>query len=323
MVEYVKLNDDSDDSSKDKKRNNNNFKNSRDDSSKISSIITVKRVVWSIIILIILSILISSCTIAIAPKIAVVPISGEITTSSSISLFSNTASSRMIANQIYTLADDNSIKAIILDINSPGGSPVASDEIAQAILYAKDKKPVYTVFSDLGASGAYWIAVSSDKIYSAPLSIVGSIGVTSATLSFEEFIQEWNITYRQQTAGEFKDIGSPFREQREDEKIMMQNLLDTVHLEFIEHIAQHRNLSVEYVTSLATGEIFLGRRALELELIDEIGYLRDVIADLREEVGNETLVMTYTPSRTSSIISVNIPLGDFFSTNSKPIITLS
>ena len=323
MVEYVKLDESSDDSSKDKKRSKNQSDENSNQSPKISSIITPKRIIWTIIFFILLSILVSSCTLAIAPKIAVVPISGEITTSSGISLFSSTVSSRMIANQIYTLADDNSVKGIILDINSPGGSPVASDEIAQAILYAKEKKPIYAVFSDLGASGAYWIAVSSDKIYSAPLSIVGSIGVTSATLSFEEFIREWNITYRQQTAGEFKDMGSPFREQTEQEKEMLQNLLDTVHLEFIEHIAKNRNLSVEYVTTLATGEIFLGRRAVELELIDEIGYLRDVIADMREEVGNETLVMTYIPSRTSSIISVNVPLGDLFSTNSKPLITLS
>ncbi|MFT4243920.1 MAG: signal peptide peptidase SppA [Candidatus Woesearchaeota archaeon] len=325
MVEYVKLNDDNDDSQKDEKKSKSqdNKHNEEKNSSKISSIITVRRVIWTIIFFIAFTILVSSCTIAIAPKIGVVPISGEIKTSSSISLFSTGTSSRMIANQIYTLAGDNSVKGIILDINSPGGSPVASDEIAQAILYAKEQKPVYTVFSDVGASGAYWIGVSSDKIYSAPLSIVGSIGVTSATLTFEEFIREWNITYRQQTAGEFKDMGSPFREQSEQEKEMMQNLLDTVHLEFIEHIAKHRNLSIEYVTSLATGEIFLGRRAVELELIDEIGYLRDVIADMKNKVGNETIVMTYTPSRTSSIFSVNIPLGDFFSTNSKPIITLS
>lgn len=311
MVEYVKLKDE--DSPKKK------GPSSQEDKPPI---ITLRRVVWSIVIIILLSILISSCAVSIAPKIAVVPISGELTTSQSQSLFDARTSSRAIANQIYTLADDNSVRAIILDINSPGGSPVASDEIAQAVMYATELKPVHVVFSDLGASGAYWVAASATKIYSAPLSIVGSIGVTSATLSFENFIEEWNISYRAQVAGEFKDMGSPFREQREEEIIKMQELLDTVHVEFIEHIANSRNMSIEEVTQLATGEIFLGREAVELGLVDELGYIRDVIENLEEELGSGLLVMTFAPSRSTTLFSILNPLSDLHSLSNQPIINL-
>lgn len=311
MVEFVKFkekkNDEDDNSSKSPKR---------------KPIITFKRVIWITIGVILLSILISSCTVAVSPKIAIVPINGEITTAQSSSLFQvGSPSSRSVANQIYTLADDSTVKGIILDINSPGGSPVASDEISQAISYATSQKPVYSVFSDLGASGAYWIAVSSDKIYSAPLSIVGSIGVTSAMLSFEDFIEEWNITYRSQVAGEFKDMGSLFREPTDEEQKMIQELLDTVHQEFINHIAGSRNLSVEEVTQLATGEIFLGKDAIDLKLVDEIGYIRDVVDDMKNETGyNESLVMTYSPSiQRGGFFSINSPFDSFLPKNTAVI----
>ena len=195
MVEYINY---------DKEKNNSSSPDKKQEPKK--PVFTLKRVIWGIVGVFILSILVSSCAVMISPKIAVVPIKGEITTNNVQTLFQSQISSRSIANQIYTLADDTTVKAIILDINSPGGSPVASDEISRAVAYARDQKDVYSVISDTGASGAYWVAVSSSEIYAAPLSIVGSIGVTSAGLSFEDFIEEYNISYRRQIAGEFKDI---------------------------------------------------------------------------------------------------------------------
>ena len=269
-----------------------------DESSK--QFFTIKRVILIIIAVFVLGILVSSCNVAISPKIAIVPIQGEITTQSGVSLFSQVISSREVADQIYMLADDSTIKVIILDINSPGGSPVASDEISQSIEYAKIQKPVYSVISDLGASGAYWIAASTNRIYSAPLSIVGSIGVTSAGLSFEELIEEYNITYRRQVAGEFKDMGTPFREPSVKEQKKTQELLNSVHEEFIIHVAQHRNLSYEKSKALATGEIFLGKDAQKLGLIDNLSYMQQVIELTQKEFGEELLVIHYDPSSSSS-----------------------
>ncbi|MFP4401681.1 MAG: signal peptide peptidase SppA [Candidatus Nanoarchaeia archaeon] len=299
MVEYINYKKDDDTSS------SNGKKEPR------KPIFTLKRIIWGVVGIFILSILISSCVVSISPKIAVVPIKGEITTNSVQTLFQSQVSSRSIANQIYTLADDSTVKAIILDINSPGGSPVASDEISKAVAYARDQKDVYSVISDSGASGAYWVAASSTQIYAAPLSVVGSIGVTSAGLSFEDFIKEYNVSYRRQIAGEFKDMGSPFREQTPEEIEKMQNLLDTIHEAFIEHVAQNRNMSLNETRSLATGEIFLGSRAQELRLVDEIGYIRDVEQDLKDIHGNETLVLEYSSFGQGGLFSVSNPLAGF------------
>lgn len=275
-------------------------------------IFTFKRILLGIGGAILLSILISSCVVMISPKIAVVPIKGEITTNDVQTLFQSQISSRSIANQIYELADDTTVKAIILDINSPGGSPVASDEIARSVAYARDQKDIYSVISDTGASGAYWVAVSSTKIYSAPMSIIGSIGVTSAGLSFEDFIKEYNISYRRQVAGEFKDMGSPYREQTPEEVEKMQTLLDTIHEEFILHVAQNRNLTINETRELATGEIFLGKRAEELRLIDNIGYIRDVKQELKNKHGNETMVLEYSSFGQNNLFSITNPLAGFF-----------
>lgn len=314
MVEFVKFKKkDNEDSSKDNSSNSSQ-KGSNNDSKKPK--ITTKRVIWTIVLTIVLMFLISSCTVAISPKIAIVPIKGEISTQGSMSLFSSSASSRDIANQIYTLADDETVKAIVLDINSPGGSPVASDEISKAIEYAKEKKEVISVISDLGASGAYWIAASTDRIYTAPLSIVGSIGVTSAGLSFEGLIEEYNITYRRQIAGEFKDMGSPYREQTQEEIEKTQQLLDSVHEEFINHVAMNRNMSYDEAKALSTGEIFLGKDAIELGLIDGNKYMQEVISELKNEIGNSTLVMQYDPIySTPTLIGVRNEFAGFLQTN--------
>lgn len=306
MVEFVKF--------KKKDPEENSIDTSQSKPEK-KSFFTFRNIIVTIVLFILFSILISSCSVAISPKIAVVPITGEISTQSSNSLFSLSASSRDISTQIYSLADDTTIKAIVLDINSPGGSPVASDEISQAVEYAKERKPVISVISDLGASGAYWIAASSDEIYSAPLSLIGSIGVTSATLSFENVLEEYNVTYRRLVAGEYKDLGTPFKELEEEEEKILQSLLDSVYEEFVLHVAKNRNMSYEEAQKLATGEVFLGKDSVELGLVDEIGYMQDVLTLLLNEHGNSTLVMQYDPLYSSpSLLGIREELGGLLQT---------
>ncbi len=251
------------------------------------------------ITLLILSSLISSISFSLTPKIAIVPINGVITTSEdSFILSQSTTSSRYIAQTLIDLSNDNTVKAVLLDINSPGGSPVASEEISNAIDIVKSKNiTVYALINDVGASGGFWVAVSANKVYASSMSTVGSIGVTSAGLSFENFIKEYNITYRKQTAGEFKDMGSPYRKptQKEEEKI--QNILDEVHSNFITHVAKERNMTYDEVKEYATGEIFLGSTAKEIGFIDEIGYYPNVITEIKNEVGDITIV-NYGPEPT-------------------------
>jgi len=239
--------------------------------------------------------IISSITYSITPKIAVIPIKGVISSEASSSVFGSTLSSRDIADQIRSLKDDSSVKAILIDINSPGGSPVASEEISRAIEDTKKEKPVYAIINDIGASGGYWIGVSADKLYASKLSVVGSIGVTSAGLSYENLIKDYNITYRQQTAGKYKDLGSPFREQTQEEKEIMQKLLDDLHSEFKIHISKSRNISLEELEEYAQGQIFLGEEAKEIGLIDDIGYYDSTIDELRNITSQNAIIINYEP----------------------------
>jgi len=238
-----------------------------------------KRFLLLILIFFIIGNLISAFTYSITPKIAVIPIDGTIVTGSSSN--KNQIGSRDIIKILYELENDNTVKGIILDINSPGGSPVASEEISNAIIKLQNKKPVYSVINDIGASGAFWISTTTNKTYASKMSLVGSIGVTSAGLGFEELIEEYNITYRRQVAGKYKDMGTPFREPTNEEKTMLQEILDEIHLEFINHVAESRNLTVEEVTKYANGEIFLGSRALEIGFIDEIGNYDKTLKDMK------------------------------------------
>ncbi len=266
----------------------------KDDGDKKKPLFSFRNILLILLIFFLISSMISSITYSLTPKIAVVPLSGAISTEKEVSLFGASISSREIANQLYELKDDTSVKAVLLDINSPGGSPVASEEISKAIESLKEEKPVYALINDVGASGAFWVAVSTNKIYASSMSTVGSIGVTSAGLSFEEFIEEYNITYRRLVSGQYKDLGTPYKEMTEEEKEIIQGLLDEIHSQFINHVAASRNLTYDYVENYATGEIFLGSQAKEIGFIDEIGYYPDAIADLKNITG-DVVVIDYGP----------------------------
>lgn len=245
-----------------------------------------------------LSSLISTISFSMSPKIAVIPISGPIMTEEAYTFYGDSTSSRFVAETLIKIKDDSSIKAVLLDINSPGGSPVASEEISNAINLVKEENiSVYCLINDVGASGAFWVAVSCDKIYASSMSTVGSIGVTSAGLSFEDFIADYNISYRKQTAGKYKDMGTPFRKMTIEEEKIIQNILDEVHRNFITHVAKERSMSYEEVEVYATGEIFLGSTAKKIGFIDEIGYYPDVLSALKEKVGDITIV-DYGPTPT-------------------------
>ncbi|MFW6285959.1 MAG: signal peptide peptidase SppA [Nanoarchaeota archaeon] len=299
MVDYVKLQDEND-------------KNGKQPPKAIyykkrRSRLNLKSIIILLLIVFIISSIISSITYLLTPKIGVVPIQGAIMTQKTSTLTQTSISSREIADILRDLKDDNSVKGVILDINSPGGSAVASDEISQAIDELKQVKPVYALINDIGASGAFWIAVSSDKIYSSSMSTLGSIGVTSVGFGFEDLIEEYNITYRRYTAGEHKDMGSAFREPTLKEEKIIDNLLKEIHQNFITHIAKNRNMTYDKVLNYSTGEIFLGTQAKEIGFIDEIGYYPDILSDIKEEVQSlNAIAVDYAPQQSfTEILGIN------------------
>jgi len=202
-------------------------------------------------------------------NVAVIDVQGVITSTDEGFLSGPIASSTDIVKLIEKAAKDDSVKAILFMVNSPGGSPVASDEIGTAIKAAN--KTTVTVIRDVGASGGYWVASATDYIIANKVSITGSIGVRGSYLEFPGLLQEYNITYRRLVAGKYKDMGSPFREMPPEEQRIFQASLDEMHETFIQEVATNRNMSYDAVKELATGAFYTGMQAKRLGLVDELG----------------------------------------------------
>ena len=201
------------------------------------------------------------------------------------------------ADVIETLQDayeSENAKAVILQINSPGGSPVQSAQISDEILRLRSEyadKPCYVVITDIGASGAYYVASVADEIYADKASLVGSIGVIFNGFGLVDAIHKLGIERRVQKAGEYKDMLDPFAATDPTVKSHMQKLLDQVHQQFINRVKQGRGNKLASNSQLFSGLIWTGEEAKELGLIDDFASARQVA---REVVGVEKIVV-YQP----------------------------
>lgn len=225
-------------------------------------------------------------------NVGVINIRGIILTEKSRGAFSSPAtSSEDVVKFLSDAKKDDNIKAVLLDINSPGGSAVASYEIAEAVKQVRQKKPVVSVIRESGASGAFWVATASDHIFANPLSSTGSIGVVSSYLEYAGLLDRFNVTYQRLVVGRYKDAGSPFKRLTGEEKRIIQGKLDIVGDVFVKAVAENRNLTLEKVREYATGMVFLGSEAKEMGLIDELGSKQDAI-DFIEKKLNITAQLT-------------------------------
>jgi protease-4 len=226
-------------------------------------------------------------------NVAVIPIDGMIATDGD--NWMPAVKSASIVEQIEKADKNNEIKAILLEINSPGGTPVATDEIAGAIKAAN--KTTVAVIRETGASGAYWIATAADKIFANRMSVTGSIGVQASRLEYYGLLADYNITYRQLISGRLKDAGTPLRQMTAEEKQLFQQLLDGLHEEFISAVAENRNLPKEKVRELATGFVYLGSEAKELGLVDELGGKREALKYIEKELNITAEPVEYKESK--------------------------
>jgi len=218
-------------------------------------------------------------------NVALIPVEGIIMASGTSNVFGESVvASDTIVKFIEEAAESSQIEAIVLEINSPGGSPVASDEIGTAIKNAKDSgKPVVAVIREIGASGGYWIASATDYIIANRMSATGSIGVISSYVEFSGLMEEYGVGYEQLTAGKYKDIGTPFRQLKEEERDLFQNKINKIYDIFVDEVALNRNIPREKVVDLATGEVYFGMEALNLGLIDQLGDKATAEKYLKEE----------------------------------------
>ncbi len=216
-------------------------------------------------------------------NIAVVPIKGVISTGDNADLFGGKGTpSEDIVGWIKSADKDEKTKAILLEIDSPGGSPVASEEIATAVKNAN--KTVVAVIRETGASGAFWVATAADYVFASRMSLTGSIGVTGSRLEFAGLLKDYNITYRKLSAGKYKDAGSPWNEMSPEEQTLFQKMLDDIYSDFISAVAENRNLPVDKVKEIATGFALTGAQAKELGLVDAIGNKEDATKYIEQKL---------------------------------------
>ncbi|MCD6229284.1 MAG: signal peptide peptidase SppA [Candidatus Diapherotrites archaeon] len=226
--------------------------------------------------------------------VAVITIKGDIFSESSDSLFAyDSASANRIIPLLEKADSDPSIKAIFLDINTPGGSVVASSRIEKKI--SSVEKPVVVWMDESATSGGYYVASAADYIYADENTITGSIGVISSFMNMEELFRTIGVKMNVMTSGEHKAMGSPYTTMTDKENQMFQEVLDEMHKNFKERILANRNgkISRETVEEIADGRIILATKAVEFGLIDEVGTKEDAInkaAELAGIKGNPILV---------------------------------
>ncbi|MBL7056532.1 signal peptide peptidase SppA [Candidatus Woesearchaeota archaeon] len=256
----------------------------------------IKVIIWlmvlSFFVSIFISLMIGNDFESIDGNVALISITGPIISKSDDSLFSSeVASADELTKLIRKANKDDDIKAIILEINSPGGSAVASDEIGREL--KKVNKTTVAWIREIGTSGGYWIASASDHIIANRMSITGSIGVIASYLGFSGFIEEHNVTYERLVAGNLKDLGIPFRDMTSEERKLFQKNLDKIHDYFIEEVAENRGMKERAVKKLATGQFYLGIEAKELGLVDELGSRQEVLDYVSSEIGEEVDLVKY------------------------------
>jgi protease-4 len=217
-----------------------------------------------VIVLLLARLIISGAPIG--EKVAVVDVIGPI------------SGSEEVVNQIHKYRDDSTVKAIVVRIDSPGGSVAPVQEIYSEL--QKVDKPIVASLGSAAASGGYYIAAAADEIFANPGTLTGSIGVIMQFLQMKDLYEKVGLDQQVVKSGKYKDIGSAVRDLTDEERKLLQETIDDVHSQFIDAIFEERHdvLTREEIATLADGRIFSGQQALAHKLVDQLGGLQDAIA---------------------------------------------
>lgn len=206
-------------------------------------------------------------------KIGVVEIKGPIT------------SSKETREDLRKFRRDDSIKGIVVRVNSPGGAVAPSQELFHALQETKKEKPLAVSMGSTAASGGYYIACGADQIFANAGTITGSIGVITQFFNVQKLLDKANVEVNTVTSGKYKNAGSPFEEFTEDQREYFGDLVNDIYGQFVDDVAESRKLERSKVEKFADGRIFTGRRAAELEFIDEVGTFSDTVDWVKNEAG--------------------------------------
>ena len=192
-----------------------------------------------------------------------------------------------VVGQLKKFGDDSSIKAIIIHVNSPGGGVAASEEIYREVKRIRDekKKRIVVSIETVGASGAFYVASASNKIYADKGSIVGSIGVIAQWVNYGDLLKWAKLKDVVIKTGEFKDTGNPARDLTPAEQAYMQSLIDNMFGQFIQAVADGRKMKFDDVKAIANGKVWTGEQALSMRLIDQVGDFESAVNDTAKSVG--------------------------------------
>ncbi|WP_428053274.1 signal peptide peptidase SppA [Candidatus Avelusimicrobium stercoris] len=204
--------------------------------------------------------------------IAWIKVRGVIAQDNNSSAFSRPSGASSIAKKIREAGQDDNVQAIVLDINSPGGTVASVQNIYSEILKAKEKKKVVALFRDVAASGGFYIAMAADKIVAEPGTITGSVGVIMQTSNVEGLFDKIGVKVTPITSGKYKDMGSSFRPMSDAEKAILQDMVNDTYTQFFAAVKAGRpNVKPEDLTEYTDGRVFTGQRAYNLGFVDKLG----------------------------------------------------
>jgi protease-4 len=226
-------------------------------------------------------------------KIAVIYAQGSINSGEG---DNETIGSETTSKAIRKARKNDKIKAIVLRVNSPGGSALASETILREMELAKEVKPVVVSMGDVAASGGYYIACKADTIVANPTTITGSIGVFGVLMNLEKMMKnKLGITTDRVKTNQFADLASPTRALNESERAIIQNQVEMIYDKFITHVAEGRNMTKEEVDSIGQGRVWTGKDAIELGLVDVLGGMEDAIAIAADMANLDSYRITKLP----------------------------
>ena len=216
-----------------------------------------------------------------------------------------------VVGQLKKFADDSSIKAIIIHVNSPGGGVAASEEIYREVkrIRTEKKKRIVVSIETVGASGAYYVASGSDKIYADSGSVVGSIGVIAEWMNYGDLLKWAKLKNVVIKTGEFKDTGNPARDLTPAEQAYMQDLINNMFGQFVHAVADGRGLKYDDVKAIANGKVWTGEQAKAMNLIDGVGDFETVVDETAKSVGIHGEPTLVRPDRDRKTL-MDLLLGD-------------
>ena len=204
-------------------------------------------------------------------KISIIKLDGVINDSANSSFLRDLTSSNSVLDLITKATKDQNVKAIVIRVNSPGGTVGASQELYKAVINARKKKPVVITMGDIAASGGYYISSAANAIFANPGTLTGSIGVITSYLNFSDLLNKIGVKGVVIKSGSYKDIGNPTRPMTEEERKILQLLLDDTYDQFLSDVAKGRNLPKSTIAKIAQGLIYTGKQAKKIGLVDYLG----------------------------------------------------